>query len=376
MLQLNEMKDFILSKTRENIENFGDRLPNYTKDGKYQFSEDGFWVGGFWAGMEFLCYEMTQDEYYLDAARKSRHRFKKRLYERPGSLDHDIGFLYIPSCVADYKITGNIEGKEMALRAAELLASRFNEAGQFIQAWNVWHPGEPFSEENRGRIIIDCMYNLPLLFWAAEETGNKEYKRIATAHADTCAKYIVRENYTTYHTYVFDHITGKPKYGKTFQGFADESCWARGQSWVIGGFTYAYAYTGDKRYLEIAQKSADFFINSLEEDYVPMWDFLLPNKDGEPRDASAGAIAASGILELAKHLEDDKKEFYISTAKKMLESLYINYSSRSIPEEEGLILHACGHKPENVQTDCSLIYGDYYFVEAVAMLLGKTCIYW
>ncbi len=376
MLDLNEMKQFILDKTKDNAMNFKDKLPFYSEDGKYTFNEYGGWTGGFWCGLNFLCYEMSKDKFYIEAARASRHRFVERLYEKPESLDHDIGFLYGLSCVADYKITGDEKAKKIALDAADALIARYNETGKFIQAWNVRTPGDPFSEENRGRIIIDCMYNLPFLFWATEVTGDEKYKRVAVGHADTCAKYIIRSDYTSFHCYIFDPDTGKPKCGKTYQGYADDSCWSRGQSWAIGGFTYAYAYTGDKKYLEIAKKCADVFIDLLEDDNVPMWDFKLPDKDGEERDTSAGATAAASMLELSKHVADDERNYYVDCAKKILESLYSNYSTKDMADEQGLLLHGCGHKPKNKMVDCSLIYGDYYFAEAVARLLDDTVRYW
>lgn len=376
MLNLDAAKSFILEKTRKNAETFGDKLPTGTKDGKYLFAENGGWVGGFWTGLNFLCYELSGDDFYLEAARASRHRFADRVYKNPGTLDHDIGFLYILSCVADYKLTGSEEAKKIALDATEELVKRFHEVGQYIQAWNVWKPGDAFSEENRGRIIIDCMYNLPILFWATEITGDEKYKKIAIAHADTCAKYIVREDFTTFHSYVFDPETGAPKYGRTVQGYADNSCWSRGQSWAIGGYTYAYAYTGDKKYLEIAKKVTKVFLDLLESDNVPMWDFSVPDKSVEERDTSAGAITAASILELSKYVSEEERAYYVDMAQKILESLFENYSSKDKPEEEGLLLHAVGHKPGKSQIDVSLIYGDYYFAEAVARLLGKKVRYW
>jgi unsaturated chondroitin disaccharide hydrolase len=372
------MKSFIVEKTRANGEIFQDKLMCLTVDGKYRFIEDGFWTGSFWTGLNYLCYEMTEDKTFIDSARKSWHRFIKRLYEKPGTLDHDIGFLYILSFVADYKLTGNKESRKIALDAVDLLMSRFNEKGQFIQAWNVWKEGDPFSEENRGRIIIDCMYNIPLLYWAHKETGNENYYRVATAHATTCLNTIIREDYTTYHTYVFDHVTGEPKYGRTCQGYSDESTWSRGQSWAIGGYAYAYRYTGEKKFLETAIGVTDVFIKNLEEDNISMYDFTLPTKEGEPRDSSATAIAAAGMLELCEYVDEDKKKYYMSCVEKMLESLYENYSTKDMPTEQGILLHACGAKPKpgSIDTDCSLIFGDYYFAEAVARLSGKYKLYW
>lgn len=375
-MDLKEARDFILHKTRENALCFGDRLPEFTQKGKYNFVDQGTWVGGFWTGLNYLCHEMSGDHTFLEAARKSRHRFIKRLYENKKSLDHDIGFLFTLSCVADYKITGDLEARKIALDAADMLANRFNEKGGFIQAWDVWEPGNPFCEENRGRVIIDCMYNLPLLFWASEETGNKKYMEIATTHAETCANTIIRADYTTFHTYVFDPETGKPMYGRTCQGYSNESCWARGQGWAIGGYAYAYRYTKNIKFLEVSKNCTQVFLNNLEEDQVPMWDFSLKNRNDEPRDASAGAIAAAGILELSNHVSASEREFYRGEAIKIIESLYNNYATKALDEEEGLLMHACVHKPANRGVDCSNIYGDYYFAEAIGKIMGNTKIYW
>lgn len=376
MLPLEEMRQFIIEKTRSNAAKFGDRMPTATQDGQYKFAEDGFWVGGFWTALCTLAYEWTKDESFIEAARASQHRLKKRLYEKTASLDHDIGFLYELSFVADYKATGSAEARRVALDAAEVLAKRYNERGRFINAWNVWSPGDAFSENNRGRIIADCMYNLPFLFWAAEETGDERFRRIAMDHADVNARTIVRPDYTTYHTYLFDPATGEPRRGETHQGYADESCWSRGQAWTIGGYAHAYRYTGKKEYLELARKLTDVFLSKLEDDLVPMWDFSLPTKEGEPRDTSAAAIAAASMLEMANHLPAEDAAKYTDMAQRIVESLYKSYTTQHKPEEEGLLLEACGHKPKNVDLVGSLIYGDYYFAEAVARLSGARYLYW
>lgn len=374
IIPLKEIENFILTKTKQNGVKFKDKLPSSTVGGKYNFLEDGGWVGGFWPGQNYLCYELSGDKKYLDNARSSKNRFSKRLYQNQKSLDHDIGFLYSLTYVADYKLTGNADAKRMALDAADILSKRFNEKGKYIQAWNSWDSKDP--NHNRDRMIIDTMYNLPILFWAAKETGNENYKRIAIAHADTTAEYIVRDDFSSFHTYYFNPDTGEPREGKTHQGARDDSCWARGQAWAIGGFTYAYKYTGDKKYLTIAENMAKYFINALEPDYVPMWDFKLNSKVGEPRDTSAAAIAASSMLELSEHVSPESKAYYVDTAKKILNSLYKDYSSKDKPDYEGLLLHATGNKPGNKDIDVSLIYGDYYFAEAVARLVKTIKIYW
>lgn len=376
MLPLAEMKRFIIDKTQSNAAAFGDKLPASTADGVYQFRDNGGWVGSFWTGLNYLCSELSGDAAFVDNARQSRWRFAKRLYEDPQSLDHDTGFLFSLSAVADYRLTGDAESRRLALGAAEVLAGRYHADGRFINAWNVWTPGEPFSEGNRGRIIIDCMYNLPLLFWAAEQSGDDRYREIAVAHALTSAATLVRADYSCYHTFLFDPATGKPLRGTTFQGNDDDSIWSRGQAWALGGFTHAYRYTGDRRFLDTATGCANVFISELEADGVPMWDFRLPDKAGEPRDTSAGAIAAAGLLELAEHADPADAAAFRTAAERIVGSLFAHYATVDAPDEQGLLREATGFRSRNVEVGCSLIYGDYYFAEAVARLLGVSRGYW
>ncbi|CAH1226940.1 Unsaturated glucuronyl hydrolase [Paenibacillus allorhizoplanae] len=376
MNNLSTIVSFITDKTKRNAAKYGDRLPAHTKDGVYEFSENGFWTGGFWTGLNWLSYELTGDESFIRTARDSYPRLLKRLYDTPETLDHDIGFLYSLSFVADYKITGNPEALKVALDAADRLAERFNEKGQFIQAWNVWKQGDPFSEENRGRIIIDCMYNLPLLFWASEITGNQTYRQIAESHANTCMSTIIRSDFTAYHTFVFDPVTGEPKFGQTHQGYADESVWSRGQTWAIGGYTHAYRYTGNDAYLNVARNCAKVFLDKVEPDLIPLWDFSVPDPKTAKRDSSAAAIAAASLLELTKFVEGSERSAYETYANQVVQNLFEMYSTNHDETHEGLLIHGCGHHPAGKNIDCSLIYGDYYFVEAVARLLGKTKVYW
>lgn len=377
MTQLQEIKHFILDKTKNNAQKYGDQLPHCAESGKYNFMDNGFWIGGFWTGLNYLCYEMSKDSEFVDIARRSKHRFVKRLYQDRHTTDHDLGFLFSLSTLADYLLTKDPEARKISIDAAGVLADRFHEVGQFIQAWNVWAPGEQFSEQNRGRIIIDCMYNLPLLFWASEETGDPRYKNIAIAQADTCSKTIIRPDFTTYHTYLFNPETGEPIGGRTFQGFADESCWSRGQSWAIGGYAHAYRYTGNPVYLDIAKRCADVYIERIEEDLIPMWDFTFQGgKNGEPRDTSAAAITAASLLEIARHVNETERAYYTDLATRMITNLYEIYSTKDEPEHEGLLKEATAHKPNNSGIRSSLIYGDYYFAEAVARLLNETVVYW
>lgn len=369
-MNLAEMKSFILDRTRGNAGRFGDKLPTATEGGRYKFAEDGFWVGGFWVGLNLMCYAWSRDTAYLDAARAGQRKLLRRLKERPDTLDHDAGFLYHLAFTADYKVTGSAEARAIALEAADLLAKRHHPRGKFINAWNVWKPGDAFSENNRGRIIIDCMYNLPLLFWAAEASGNAEWRRIAADHADVSARTLVRPDYTTYHTYLFDPVTGAPVRGETHQGHADDSCWSRGQAWALGGYAHAYRYTKNPAYLELSKKLADVYLELADGDDVPPWDFALTGKKDEPLDASAAVIAAAGLLEIAEHVQGAEQLRYRQEAARIAEGVYRRCGTRAMTGQEGLLVYACGNKPKQVDLDGSLIYGDFYFAEVVGRLSG------
>lgn len=372
-MQLENIKDFILSKTLANSEFVGDRLPAATAGGKFVYTDNCGWTGGFWTGLLNYCYIFSGDKKYLDIAEKSRFRFLDRIYKTPETLDHDVGFLYIPSEYARYKLQGKEESKKVVLDAADAFLSRFNEKGKFLQAWNVWKTSNPFGDENRGRIIIDCMYNLPLLFWASIETGDDKYRNAAAAHAETCMKTIIRSDYTTFHTYVFNPDTGEPLRGVTFQGNKDDSCWSRGQAWALGGFTMAYRFTENPEFLNTAVNVAKKFISLLEPDFIPVWDFDFKGQN-VPRDASAGAIAASGLLELAGYVSSDDKKLFTETAENIVNSLWKNYTSKDDPEFDGIIKHCTGFFHGGGNVDENLIYADYYFAEAVCKLLGKEII--
>lgn len=374
MDRINEIKEFILNKTLKNAEKFDDKLPTSTFENKYRFVDHCGWVGGFWTGILYYCYLLSDDKKYCEYADKSRHRFLDRLYKTPDTLDHDVGFLYLPSEYFRYKLCGKEESLKVTTDAANEFIKRYNEKGKFLRAWNVWIPGDAFCEANRGRIIIDCMYNLPLLFEASIITGDDTYRTIAEAHAITCMNSIVREDYTTFHSYLFNHETGEKIGGRTCQGLSDSSCWSRGQAWAIGGFAMAYKYTKNEDFLRVAIATADKFIEFNEDDYVPVWDFDLRGTDA-PRDTSAGAIAACGMFEIADCLSGDKKHYYKEYAEKIVLSLCNNYTSVDDDEFEALLKHGVGHLPENSAVDEGLIYGDYYFVKAVLRMLGIETIY-
>ncbi|MGV3509260.1 MAG: glucuronyl hydrolase, partial [Sphingobacteriaceae bacterium] len=230
-------------------------------------------------------------------------------------------------------------------------------------------------------VIIDNMLNLELLFFASKETGDPSFKNIAIKHAETTMKNHLRPDFSSYHVINYDTQTGKIKHKETHQGFSDNSTWSRGQAWGIYGFTMTYRETKDKRFLETAKKMADFFLNhpNLPEDKVPYWDFNA-NQEGyvpqwkydrskypvTPRDASAAAITASALIELAQYLDRSEAEKYLEAAEDMLTTLS-SPKYRAAPKEIGgfILKHSTGGVPSSAEVDVPLTYADYYYVEAM-----------
>lgn len=326
------------------------------------------WNTGFWTGMLWLAYEATGDKKYLERALSHIPSFYKRIDEKVGVNHHDMGFLYVPSCVAAYKLAGNTEAKNAALKAADHLLTRYIEKGGYIQAWG--NVGE------QPRLIIDCMNNIPLLYWAHEETGNLNYYTKAYSHALATINNIVRDDASTHHTFYFNE-DGTPDRGETAQGVSDDSCWARGQAWIISGLPLSYKYTKDENMPELFEKVTNYFLNRLPEDYVPYWDLTFGDGSGEYRDSSAAAIAVCGILEMLPYIKDEKlKVIYEGAIDKIMFSLYENYSTKDIPESNGLLTHAVYSIPHNLGVDECNIWGCYYYMEALCRMIKASKSYW
>lgn len=349
----------------------GDRFPHASVNGIYQLEPASWWTAGFWPGLLWLVYRDTQDE-SLKATAESCERQLDPLMSDPSKLDHDIGFMWTLTSLANYKLSGNAESKRRALLAANLLAARFNVQGNYIRAWNPWSEGE----RNEGWAIIDCTMNLPLLYWASDITGDPRFKHIAVKHADTVLEHFMRPDGSVNHIVVFDPETGELLEVKGGQGYAPQSAWSRGTAWAIYGLSLSYQYTGHERYLNAAKQAAHFFIANLPEDHVPHWDFRLHEGVPAYRDTSAGACAASGLLLLAEQVGQHEAAFYNKAGTQILHSLYKNYGAWDDLGQEGLILHGTSHFPEQKNMDVPLIYGDYYFAEGIARLQGYRELFW
>ncbi|WP_223591945.1 glycoside hydrolase family 88 protein [Neobacillus bataviensis] len=371
--QVEKALEHCIRKVEENLELFKETFPDAASvNNVYSPVQNDYeWTQGFWTGMIWLAYEMTGNKKFREVAEIQVETFRKRIDERLGINHHDLGFLYTLSCVAAYKLTGNSEAKNIALKAADTLMERFSKKGEFIQAW-----GDLNAPDNY-RLIIDCYLNLPLLFWASEVTGDQRFYDAAYKHAKTAMKVVVREDASTFHTYYFDSETGQPAKGVTAQGYSDDSCWARGQAWGVYGFPLSYLYTKDESFMEMYHKVTQYFLNRLPEDYIPYWDLMFTEGD-QYRDSSAASIAICGLLEMDKWLPLDHpmKNIYQSTAMHILKSLIENYTTINHSESNGLLLHAVYSIPHNVGVDECNIWGDYYYMEALVRVLKDWELYW
>ncbi|MED3965135.1 glycoside hydrolase family 88 protein [Bacillales bacterium AN1005] len=363
---------FVLRKIDENLDIFKTKVPPaVSKNLVYIPEENTDWTASFWIGMLYLAYEYTNDDKYLQVIKIQLESFKDRLTKNIQLETHDIGFLYSLSSVAGYEVLNDNTAKETAIKAADKLMTRYHKKAKILQAW-----GDLSDPEQHGRMIIDCNMNLPLLYFASKVTGDKKYYDIAANHAEQAAKYIVRADSSTYHTFYMDTETGNPLYGKTAQGYTDQSCWARGQAWGVYGFVLSYVHTGNREFLDLSERLANYFLNRLPEDAICYWDLVFTD-GSEERDSSAAAIMACGLLELSKHLpiSNPYRELYENAAIKMIKSLAANYTTKEVPSN-GILQHAVYSKPDDNGVDECCIWGDYYYFEALIRTAMSWKMYW
>lgn len=322
----------------------------------------GWWTNGFWPGEMWEMYRLTKDEAYKDEAERAEKMLDEALYNID-ELHHDVGFMWLISAGVNFRMTDNNESRKRTLLAANILAGRFNPLG-FIRAWN---------GNRTGWAIIDTMMNLNLLYWASDFTGDPRFRKIAMIHADTAMKYFVREDGSCNHIVIFDPETMAFVNNPAGQGYASGSSWSRGQSWALYGFTLSYIHTGKKEYLDTARKVAKYFVSQIQDDWIPRIDFRQP-ADVELKDSCAGAIAACGLLELARQTEGEEAEFFFNAGMNMLRAMDENASDWS--DEYPAILNKCSSAYHNGEHHIAMNYADFFFIEAVRKLCGDEFLFW
>lgn len=318
------------------------------------------WTGGFWPGILWYDYEATQNDTIRVLAEKYTESLE--LFSRIPAYDHDLGFLVFCSYGNGYRLTHNPVYRDVILATADSLATLFNPKVGTILSW-------PRNVEMLGghNTIMDNMINLEMLFWAAQNGGDRRLFDVAVSHADKTMENQFRPDYSSYHVAVYDTVTGKCIKKCTHQGYSDDSMWARGQAWAIYGYTVVFRETGNPKYLEFAEQLVDTYMKNLPDDYVPYWDFNAPDIPNAPRDASAACVVASALLEMSGFYGNGKGEKYRKAAEKMLCSLSSDkYQSRE--RNVAFLLHSTGHWPAKSEIDASIIYADYYYIEALMRL--------
>lgn len=354
-----------------------DQLPRTYIDGQVMSVSPYAWISGFYPGSLLYLYEFSRDSILLKEANNKLVQLEKL---QTVTANHDLGFMMYCSFGNAYRLFQKPEHKAILIQSAKSLASRFNPKVGCIESWD-----EIKSLDGKRMldfpVIIDNMMNLELLFFASKATGDPYYKDIAIQHTDKTLKNHFRKDFSSYHVVAYDTVSGKVLSRETHQGFSDNSTWSRGQAWAVYGFTMVYRETGNKKYLKAAQRMADFYLKheNLPDDMVPYWDFNV-NQEGYdpvwnydpakypeiPRDASAGAIVASALLELSGYVTKKKSQYYSSAAEKMIASLSSSNYRAPVGTNGGFILmHASGGVPGDVEVDVPLSYADYYYIESL-----------
>jgi len=359
-------------KLKKVSERSAEKIPYTTVSGAHDDRSGrqiGWWTNGFWGGIMWQMYTLTGDERYRCIAEDNEKKLDVNLmaYEM---LDHDNGFKWLPTAVANYRTTGNQQSKNRGLLAAGNLAGRYNCAGKFIRAWND-PPGSTI--DRSGWAIIDCMMNLPLLYWASRETGDPRFRQIAVNHAYTTKKHFIRGDGSASHIVEFNPTSGEMVKSYGGQGYSENSSWTRGQSWALYGFVLSYIHTKEIAFLEIAERIAGYFIANIPDNSLISVDFRQP-KEIQLEDSTAAAIASCGLIELMKYKEGMQGKNYLHAALRMLQALE-TYSLNKNDEEDNL-LTKCTAAYHDQTHEYSIIYGDYFYLEALMKLTGKDLFIW
>ena len=372
-----------VEKTRRNIVRLADRPVSgaFAADGNYFAYPEGFfdignWTSSFFTGMALLAFESTRDAHFLQQANRLGGVYREKVTRHRMDTMHDLGFLYSLYSVALHRLTGDPDHRSTGVLAADELAKRYSARGRYIRAWGRL---DEIATNYAGLAIIDCMMNLPLLFWAARETGNRSYSEIAVQHADTTRANFVRADDSVCHAFRFDLATGAPARPDNYCGYAVDSHWARGTAWAVYGFALAYRHTRNAAYLDTSVRLAKKFVSLLDAELVPLWDFQLPADVPRLRDSSAAAIAVCGLDELTAHRPDPA---FANTADALLRRLCAATYLDSNPDCPGVLREAevgdgVGEAPGTIKAQSVYTsWGDYYFMEALSRRLHGPTGYW
>lgn len=359
------------TKFSAECDRIGGHIPYIADEGVYRdlkdVSDPAWWTNGFWPGTMWQMYHLTGDTRYLNAAREAGDRIAALIEDDFEGLHHDVGFMWLLSAVADWRLTGDAHARARGLAAATLLAGRFNPSGCFIRAWN--------GDDNTGWAIIDSMMNIQILFWASEQTGDPRFATVARMHADTLLGTAVREDGSCNHIVELDANTGSLLATPGGQGYASGSSWARGQAWGVYGFALTARHTGEQRYLGASKRIANYLCANmaLHDDLAPI-DFRAPELP-DWRDALVNVIAANGLLELTGLVSELERPFYIRWAMRLLRAVERSWCDWD-PSKDGLVQCCSGSYHSETDREVPMVYADYFMLEAVLRLTGGNADLW
>ena len=341
-----------------------DFVPYTTVNGQLTPTEIGWWTNGFWPATMWQMFRMTGKEIFREEAIRAEKMLDAALinFKR---LDHDMGFMWLIQSGVRYQLEKNADSYDRTLYAAIMLAGRFNPNG-FSRAWN--------GKGNEGWAIVDCMMNLPLLYWASEQTGDPRYRLIAMKHADTTMETFVRPDGSCNHIVIFNPETGEFMDNPGGQGYTSGSSWSRGQTWALYGFVLSYLHTGKRAYLDTAKRVANYFISQVTNDYLPRCDFRQP-ADPALRDNAAGNIAACGLLELAKLVPEAEAESYFNNAVRILKAQVEDAANWE--KDDPFVFTKCTVAYHDIPgRHVTMDYADYFFAKAIGKLCGEKLLFW
>lgn len=334
-------------------------LPRSFINGKMTTSDSRWWTSGFFPGSLWYLYEYSKDEKMLAFAKQYTARVEREKYT---TNNHDVGFILYCSFGNGLRLTGDTTYNEVLLTGAKSLATRYNPKIGLIRSWDS-DPGKW-----QYAVIIDNMMNLELMLWAANKSGDRNFKDMALSHADKTMKNHYRKDFSCYHVVSYDTLTGLPHKKQTHQGYADASSWSRGQAWGLYGYTFMFRETREERYLAQAESIASFLIDHprMPKDFIPYWDYDAREIPAAPRDASAAAVMASALIELSRFVDKDLSAKYLNVAEKQIRTLASPEYTATLGENGDFILkHGVGSLPHNSEVDVPLTYADYYYLEAL-----------
>ena len=347
----------------------GSKIPYISVDGVYAEdkakSDIVWWTNGFWPGICWQMWHYTNNNIYLSLARTCEDELDCA-FDRYSGLHHDVGFMWLLSAIADYRLTGNKRSLARGLHAANLLAGRYNPRGHFIRSWN---------HGDAGWVIVDSLMNIQLLFWASEVSGDPRFTYMAEDHADTLLTYTVRPDGSCNHIISLDPKTGELVDIPEGQGYAPDSSWSRGQSWAVYGYALSYRHTGEKRYLDAAKRVSHYFMSQVAlTGNVALLDFRQPDSPVY-WDAIAGCCAACGMLEIARSVPECECSFYTQWALRILRATDARFCDWD-PARDGIVQMCSGAYHSDKDRHVHMIYADYFLLEAVLRLLNKDELLW